>query len=182
MAHFALLDENDRVINVIKVNNEDLLDENGVEQESIGLAFLKRLFGDSQKWVQTSYNYNFRKYYAIIGGKYYREFDIFLPPKPFPSWYLSNDTQDWEAPIPKPPLDDIYTQVHYWDEKNQVWYILHCNQQYPSWQFNETTQRWEAPVPIPNDWEEKYYVWNEDELCWYELIYTEDGQPQFIKV
>ena len=182
MAHFAELDENDIVIDVIKVNNEDLLDENNLEKESIGIAFLKGLFGESRNYVQTSYNNNFRKYYAIIGGKYYREHDVFLPPKPFPSWSFSETEKDWVAPIwPPPPLDDIYLQVRYWDEKNQIWHIIHADQYFPSWQLNETTGRYEAPVPIPDDYEEKYYEWNEDELSWYH-VYWVDGQRFSIKV
>lgn len=181
MAHFAELDENDIVIDVTKVNNEDLLDENGIEQESIGIAFLKRLFGESKRYVQTSYNHNFRKNYAIIGGKYYRDLDIFLPPKPFPSWSLSETEKDWIAPIPPPPLEDIYFQVLYWDEKNQIWHIIHSDQYFPSWQYNESTGKYEPPVPIPNDYEEKYYEWNEDELCWYN-VYWVDGQRFSTKV
>lgn len=69
MAHFARI-ENGIVREVIVVNNEVLLDDNGVEQESIGIAFCKSLYGDNTEWVQTSYNGNFRGKYAGSGDKW----------------------------------------------------------------------------------------------------------------
>ena len=68
MAHFAQLDENNFVTQVIVVHNNELLDESGVEQESKGIAFCQSLLGGN--WVQTSYNNNFRKNYAGIGFTY----------------------------------------------------------------------------------------------------------------
>jgi hypothetical protein len=66
MAHFARV-ENNIVCGVIVVNNEVLLDENGTEQESIGIDFCKSLYGPHTEWVQTSYNGNFRSKYATSG-------------------------------------------------------------------------------------------------------------------
>lgn len=74
MAHFAKI-ENGIVSTVIVVNNEVLLDENGIEQESIGSAFCEDLFGG--EWVQTSYNSSFRGKYAGVGDIYNVELDIF---------------------------------------------------------------------------------------------------------
>ena len=68
MAHFAQLDENNFVTQVIVVHNNELLDESGVEQESKGIVFCQSLLGGN--WVQTSYNNNFRKNYAGIGFTY----------------------------------------------------------------------------------------------------------------
>lgn len=75
MAHFAQLDEYNYVIQVIVVANEDTADKNGNEDEAIGQAFCEQIFGG--RWVQTSYNANFRGKYAGIGDYYDEERDIF---------------------------------------------------------------------------------------------------------
>lgn len=79
MAHFAQLDENNVVMQVIVVHNNELLD-NGVEREELGIAFCKSLFGADTRWVQTSYNGNIRKHYAGIGYTYDPVADEFVPP------------------------------------------------------------------------------------------------------
>lgn len=79
MAHFARV-ENGIVREVIVVNNEVLLDDNGVEQEAIGIAFCKSLYGEDTEWLQTSYNNNFRGKYAGSGDKYDAELDEFVSP------------------------------------------------------------------------------------------------------
>ena len=78
MAHFAKLDDNNIVTQVIVVNNSELLDENGQESEAKGIAFCQSLFGGN--WKQTSYNANFRKNYAGIGFVYDPVLDEFNPP------------------------------------------------------------------------------------------------------
>ena len=78
MAHFAELDENNKVIQIIVVHNNELIDENNQESESKGIAFCQSLFGGN--WVQTSYNANFRKNYAAIGYIYDSELDEFNSP------------------------------------------------------------------------------------------------------
>lgn len=115
MAHFAQLDENNIVTQVIVVNNNELLDENGQESEAKGIAFCQSLFGGN--WKQTSYNANFRKNYAGIGFTYDLVRDAFISPKPFASWVLDEETCGWEAPVPRPVDDKFYT----WDEENQQW-------------------------------------------------------------
>ena len=67
MAHFAELDSNNVVLQVIVVDNDNTHDENGVEQEELGIAYCKSLFGQDTKWIQTSYNSNFRGAFAGIG-------------------------------------------------------------------------------------------------------------------
>lgn len=79
MAHFARV-EDGIVREVIVVNNEVLLDDNGVEQESIGIDFCKSLYGADTEWVQTSYNGNFRGKYAGSGDRYDAELDEFVTP------------------------------------------------------------------------------------------------------
>jgi hypothetical protein len=79
MAHFAELDESNKVINIIVVSNEDIKDQNGVESEEVGIDFCKSLFGENTRWIQTSYNANFRGMYAGINCTYDPINDAFLP-------------------------------------------------------------------------------------------------------
>ena len=117
MAHFAQIDEQGTVLTVIVVNNSDILDENGQESEAIGKQFCTDLLGG--EWVQTSYNNNFRKQYAAIGGSYDRVNDVFIVAQPYPSWSL-DENFDWQAPVPYPDDNGDYG----WDEDNQQWTIL----------------------------------------------------------
>jgi len=116
MAHFAKIGINGKVIDVIKVNNEVILDANGNESEMNGIDFLTKLTG-YPVWKQTSYNKNFRKNFAGIGMTYDEDRDAFIPKKPFASWILNETTCRWEAPIAKPNDDGIYT----WNETIQNW-------------------------------------------------------------
>lgn len=113
MAHFAQLDENNIVTQVIVVANVELMG-NGAESEAKGIAFCQSLFGG--KWKQTSFNNNFRKNYAGIGYTYDAERDAFISPQPFASWVL-NDACRWEAPISMPTDGKVYG----WDENSQSW-------------------------------------------------------------
>ena len=121
MAHFAQLDENNVVVQVIVVDNKDTADASGVEKEHIGAAFCERLFGGT--WKQTSYNGNFRKNYAGIGYTYNAGIDAFVPPKPYASWVLDNDTARWNAPVAMPA--DAGTgdppKRYNWDEPTTSW-------------------------------------------------------------
>jgi hypothetical protein len=108
MAHFAQLDENSAVLQVVVVNNSELLDEQGSEREELGISFCQSLFGAETRWVQTSYNANFRKNYAGIGYSYDDGRDAFIPPKPYPSWVLNENTCLWEAPVPYPEDGNSY--------------------------------------------------------------------------
>lgn len=118
MAHFAELDENNIVVNVIKTCDDD----------ETTFAEWRATFGE--KYVQTSYNtYRgvhrlggtpLRKNYAVIGGTYDEARDAFITIQPFPSWILDEETCDWMAPIPKPNE----TSVWKWDETNQGWIEL----------------------------------------------------------
>jgi len=115
MAHFAKLDENNVVTQVIVVSNSDTSDASGVEKEHIGAAFCEKLFGGT--WKQTSYNGNMRKNYAGIGYTYNADIDAFVPPKPYASWLLNNETAQWEAPVPMPEDGGRYQ----WDEVTVSW-------------------------------------------------------------
>lgn len=115
MAHFAELDANNVVLRVIVVGNKDTADANGVEKEHIGAAFCERLFGGT--WKQTSYNGNKRKNYAGIGYAYRADIDAFVPPRPYSSWVLVEETAQWTAPVPMPTDDKRYR----WDEPTLSW-------------------------------------------------------------
>ena len=117
MAHFAQLNDNNIVTQVIVVDNAELLDSNDVEQEAIGITFCTNLFGADTRWKQTSYNGNIRKNYAGIGFTYDANRDAFIPPKPYPSWTLNETTCQWESPVPYPTDDNVYA----WNETNQQW-------------------------------------------------------------
>lgn len=115
MAHFAELDANNVVLRVIVVGNADTSDADGVEKEHIGAAFCERLFGGT--WKQTSYNGNMRKNYAGIGFTYDAQRDAFIPPQPYPSWVLVEDTCQWTAPVATPTDGKMYS----WDEPTTSW-------------------------------------------------------------
>ena len=115
MAHFAQLNDENLVTQVIVVANEDTADKDGVENEAIGIEFCTNLLGG--RWVQTSYNANIRKNYAGIGYKYDATLDAFIPPQPFESWTLNEETAQWEAPTPYPDDGKRYS----WDEATTSW-------------------------------------------------------------
>ena len=132
MANFAKIGLNNKVIEVLSVNNNELLDSNGVEQEVNGIDFLTKLTGWSI-WVQTSYNNNFRKNHAGIGMTYDEDRDAFISKKPYTSWVLNEDTCLWESPIVMPTLtsekqDQNTAGTHKWNyawnENNQTWDLI----------------------------------------------------------
>ena len=123
MAHFSKIGTNNIVEQVIVVNNVELLDENGVEQEQKGINFCKSLFGQDTKWIQTSYNNNFRKNYAGIGYTYDQARDAFIPPKPFNSWILNETNCLWNAPVTMPTMELERNQYYSWNESIINWEI-----------------------------------------------------------
>lgn len=117
MAHFAQLNANNQVLQVIVINNQELINSAGVEDENLGIAFCQQLFGPSTLWKQTSYNGNFRKNYASVGYTYDAGRNAFIPPKPYNSWVLDETTCQWKAPIPMPQDGNMYM----WNEDTQSW-------------------------------------------------------------
>lgn len=126
MAHFAQLDDNNKVLQVIVVNNEELLD-NGIESEAKGIAFCQSLLGENTRWVQTSYNGKFRKNFAGIGFTYDPIEDHFYSPSLYPSWTLGSDAR-WGPPVPMPVNPYTPDQQEYWLE--------------PKYQWDENTCQW----------------------------------------
>jgi hypothetical protein len=114
MAHFAKIDENNVVTQVVVVDNKDTADADGVEKEHIGAAYLESVLGGT--WKQTSYHGNIRKNYAGIGYTYDADIDAFVAPKPYPSWVLDENAQ-WQAPVPMPDDGKMYS----WDEATLSW-------------------------------------------------------------
>ena len=120
MAHFAKLDSNNVVIDVIVLNNQELLDPNGIEREELGIAFLIMWSGGHANWRQTSYNKNFRGNFAGTGYTYDPAQDVFIPPKPYASWVLDTTIWQWKAPIDKPQDPN---KLFGWDESIQNWVV-----------------------------------------------------------
>jgi len=117
MAHFAELDDNNIVLQVIVVNN-DSIDSNN-EEES-GIAFLQSLLGQSTRWKQTSYNGNLRKNFAGVGYSYSEEHDAFIEPNRHTGWVFNETLCQWRPPY-SPPNDG---KVYYWDNDAEDW-LLH---------------------------------------------------------
>ena len=114
MAHFAQLNEQNIVTQVIVVANEELLD-NGIENEEKGIAFCQSLFGG--EWKQTSYNGTICKNYAGVGFTFDKLRNAFIPPQPYPSWTLVEKTCQWISPVAIPTDDKFYN----WDESTLSW-------------------------------------------------------------
>ena len=106
MSHFAEID-NDGIVQRVIVAEQDFINSGAV--------------GDSFRWVQTSYNHNFRKQFAGIGYQYDKNKDIFIATQPYPSWVL-DENSDWKAPVDEPvELINGRPRIFKWDEDNQEW-------------------------------------------------------------
>ena len=124
MAYFAKLGVGNKILQVIKVSDND------APTEQAGVEFLQKLYGTNDVWKQTSYNtYGgehklggtpFRKNFAAIGYKYDQYRDAFIPTQPYGSWTLNEDTCIWEAPVEYPTDGQNYE----WNEDNQTWDLL----------------------------------------------------------
>jgi hypothetical protein len=134
MASFAKLNSENIVTTVVSVVNEVLKDSNGIEQENIGVQFLKNLYNEPEAiWKQTSYNTHggihnnggtpFRKNHASIGYIYDEQRDAFIPIKPYNSWVLNEDTCNWESPVVYPTDGNRYI----WNESTLSWDLLDNN-------------------------------------------------------
>ena len=112
MAHYAKIDENNIVVDII-VAEQDIIDSG--------------MLGDPSNWIQTSYNTSggyhnqgkrpLRFNYASVGSIYRRDLDAFISPKPYPSWALNEVTKEWVAPVARPDT----TEMPIWNEDTQSW-------------------------------------------------------------
>jgi len=134
MASFAKLNSDNIVITVVSVVNEVLKDLNGIEQEQLGIDFLKSLYNEPNAvWKQTSYNTvmgihslggtPFRKNHAGIGYTYDQQRDAFIPPKPYNSWVINEETCIWKTPIPEPTQQLEENQYYFWNESIINWEV-----------------------------------------------------------
>ncbi len=124
MAHFAKLGIGDVVEQVVVVSNDI------ATTEQAGVEFLQNLYKDRAVWKQTSYNGSIRKNFAGKDYTYDQTRDAFIPPKPYLSWILNEETCLWEAPIAAPELteEQINNKVYYtWNETTKQWDL---NEQY----------------------------------------------------
>ena len=125
MAHYALIDSNNTVVQVITGVDENIIqtDLNGTQVGGTTVAWEQ--FYASLPWFEglickrTSFNNNIRANFAAIGYKYDPDFDVFVAPQPYPSWKLNYTTFNWEAPIAKP--NNIEGYVWRWSEINKEW-------------------------------------------------------------
>jgi hypothetical protein len=145
MAHFAKLEANNKVIAVLTLNNSDMLNADGIEDESVGQQYLEKHNNwPAQMWIQTSYNTAngqhrnggtpFRGNYAGIGYIWDENNNIFLPEKPYASWVKHIPTASWKSPIGDAPtlteeqtaqnIANTHRWVYNWNEENQVWNLV----------------------------------------------------------
>ena len=142
MAHFAKIDSDNKVLSIHKVNDEDVQNSDGVEQESIGQQYLETHSNwPANQWIQTSYNTienshrlggtPFRGNYAVIGGSWDSVNQIFWKEKPYDSWVKNISEARWQSPIGDAPALTSEQQsqnnagthlwVYFWNESNQTW-------------------------------------------------------------
>jgi len=127
MAHFAEIDLNNIVLRVNRACNQDIANNGGEQSEQAAQHFatVSPLSQNGIKWIQTSYNNNFRKQYAGIGYTYDSVKDKFISPQPYSSWSLdAND--DWQPPVPYPQNND--NQYYSWNENNKTWDLINPQQ------------------------------------------------------
>ena len=137
MAHFAKLGSNSRVIQVLTLNNGDMLNADGKEDETVGQQYLERHNNwPAQMWIQTSYNTSAGKHnsgddskalrgnYAGIGYTWDEDNNLFYGKKPYASWVLNTTDAHWHSPIgDAPSLSEAERTTHSydWNEANQSW-------------------------------------------------------------
>ena len=137
MAHFAKLGANSKVIQVLTLNNSDMLNADGVEDEAVGQQYLERHNNwPAQMWIQTSYNTSsgthksggtpFRGNYEGIGYTWDEDNNIFYGKKPYASWVLNTSDAQWHSPIGDAPDDltdeEKAARTHYvWNEGTGAW-------------------------------------------------------------
>jgi hypothetical protein len=142
MAHFAKLGTNSKVIQVLTLDNKDMKNSDGVEDESVGQQYLETHNNwPAQMWIQTSYNTisnthklggtPLRGNYAGIGYEWDEDNQIFWPKKPYASWVKHNESASWKSPIGDAPAltaeqesqneADTHDWYYAWNEANQTW-------------------------------------------------------------
>ena len=157
MAHFAKISEDNKVLQILTLNNVSMLDSNGVENETVGKQYLEKHHNwPAHLWVQTSYNtventhrlggIPFRGNYAGIGYTWDQENQIFWPKKLYASWVKNISEARWQSPIGEAPelteeqisqnASGVHSWAYHWNEENQVWDLVH-------YVWNEENQVWD---------------------------------------
>lgn len=104
---------------VTRLEYETILDENGNENDELGIAHIKRTMENDDIWIRTYRNGEKRSCYAGVGYKYDQVKDIFIPPQPHNSWTFNEETSTWVPPVPKPPDDENI--IYFWNEEQLFW-------------------------------------------------------------
>jgi len=173
MAHFAQLDENNTVTWITHLDDSLITDENGVEQESLGIQHIHNTIPGSENytWKQTSLSGSFRFRYALLGGYYDEALDAFIPRKEHDNWIFDSNKLEWIPPVPKPDQtvdgDDIVR--HYWDQEAGSWIEFRETKRFASWSASfddEGYLSWNPPKPFPTDGS---YKWDEELQDWVEV-------------
>ena len=149
MAHFAKLGANGKIISVLTLDNKDMLNADGIEDESVGQQYLERHNNwPAQMWIQTSYNTSanthnsgdnskaFRGNYAGIGYTWDEDNQIFWGKKPYASWVKDTATATWKSPIGDEPALTA-EQVSQNDAKTHEW-VYNWNEAGQSWDLTDT--------------------------------------------
>lgn len=116
MAHFAEIGLNNKVLRIVVISDNELLDQYGKQQESKGIEYCHNIYGGV--WIQTGKD--MRVNFAGIGYTYDTDLDAFVPPKPYNSWSFSIDTGRWMPPTDKPEDENGYE----WNEETQTWDVI----------------------------------------------------------
>ena len=147
MAHFAKLGSNGKIIQVLTLDNKDMLNADGVEDESVGQQYLERHNNwPAQMWIQTSYNTvgnthssgdnskAFRGNYAGIGYEWDEDNQVFWPKSPYASWVKDIPTASWKSPIGDEPAltaeqqaqndADTHRWSYVWNESTKAWDLI----------------------------------------------------------
>jgi hypothetical protein len=122
MAHYARINAENIVTYVTPISNEIITDENGVEHEEWALDYLYSTipYSVGDRWIQISYDNNFRFLYADIGYIWNEKLNAFISPQPYASWILDEETADWKAPVSIPETTEG-GPGYIWDEELGNW-------------------------------------------------------------
>jgi len=147
MAHFALIGNNNVVENVLYVDNSLMLDGDGNESEEMGIAQCRKGLGKpNARLIKTSYNHSIRRRSAGVGFTYDETHDVFLTPKPYPSWVLNTTTYHWDPPTVQPTAITATPEQWVWQESSTSWV--------------------KESIPEPEAIEGGTYSWNTTDTFW----------------
>jgi len=158
MGHFAEIDKDNKVLIVYTACNEDIKNHGGEQSEEAATYFASYtpLSKDGVKYIQTSYNNNFRKQYAGVGYTYDPVNNVFIRPKPFESWIL-DENFDWQPPTGYPNINTVYDSNYFklkliWNEEDKKFTVYDIKNNifpYDNWNLNNVN-KYEGPILINN--------------------------------